>query len=421
MKRSLLVFGLILGLVFWVNPWVYAQSVEEELIDLNERIEELKNKIESADKETDEISKISDHLNIGGGITSVVQATAGNDDHPEGEVQDGSYSVDIELEIDLEKWGTAFIHMEGGEGDSVTDEFEALTGVNADALGGDNRFDIIEAWWEFSRMDEKLTLTFGKIDPAGIWDTNVVADDECCQFMADIFTDQACMEWPDYTPGIRCLITPNDSMDINIGLLSADNDWEDLFEDVFGITEINIKPKFDDKEGNYRFYVWFNALDHIEWDDLFDGIIQDTKENWGIGLSFDQEVSKDVTLFCRFGIQDSDIAGVSFDPGEGEVLEPFAIESSWSIGGQITGSPWDRSNDVVGAAIGQVILSDDYEDILDAGGIDPENEFHLEVYYNYYLNDYIAVSADIQVIESIGGNEDADTVSIFGVRTQISF
>jgi hypothetical protein len=395
MKRSLLLFGLIVGLVFWVSPWVYAQSVEEELKDLNKRIEELENKVESTDKDTKAVSEASEHLSIGGGITSVVQATAGNDDHPEGEIQDGSYSVDIELGIDLEKWGTAFIHMEGGDGDSVADELEALTGVNADALGGDNRFDIIEAWWEFSRMDEKLTLTFGKIDPAGTWDTNAVADDECCQFMADMFTDQACMEWPDYTPGIRCLITPNDSVDINVGLLSADNNWEDLFEDVFGITEINIKPKFDDREGD--------------------------KENWGIGLSIDQQVNDDVTLFCRFGIQDGDIAGASYDPGEGEELEPLAMESSWSIGGQITGSPWDRPNDVIGIALGQAILSDDYEDLLNTDGIDPDNESHFEVYYSYYLNDYIAVSADIQVIDCIGGNEDADTVSIFGIRTQISF
>ena len=280
--------------------------------------------------------------------------------------------------------------------------------------------EVAEAWWEFNPFGyEPVTFTVGKLDPTVYWDANVVANDETTQFLADIFVNSVAVEWPDYTPGFRLGITPNDLVDINLGILSADNDWEDLFEDVFAISEINFMPKFGKLEGNYRLYAWVNGIDHVEWDDVHLGRTEGDKNNYGFGLSFDQQCTRDITLFSRFGLQDDDIAGESYEAGD--ELEAFAMGYSWSLGGQITGERWNRPNDVFAIAIGQAILSDDYEDRLKADGIDPEDESHLELYYSLFLNDYVVITPDFQLIDNMGGDDDADTVYVFGIRCQLSF
>ena len=76
---------------------------------------------------------------------------------------------------------------------------------------------------------------------------------------------------------------------------------------------------------------------------------------------------------------------------------------------------------MIGLAVGQALLSDDYEDMQRAAGVDPEDEFHLELYYSIFLNDFVAVSPDFQVIGNMGGDDDADTVYVFGMRCQLSF
>ncbi len=444
LKKFTFMLSLIIGLVLMGNSPVFAGgSYANELEMLKKRIDELEKKIATGDKEREEIKETSrefesikeafGHLSFGVGITGVVQGTANNEDNlpEEGNVIDGSYSVDIEIEADLEKWGTAFIHLEAGDGDSVSDEVEALGGVNADALGESNDLEVAEAWWEFSLFDEYLTLTLGKLDPVGYYDANEAANDETSQFLSDIFVNSIAVEWPDYTPGIRMLLIPNDFVQINLGIISSGSDWEDLFEDIFGIGVINIKPAFVERAGNYRFYGWVNGIDHVEWKNWNQGeganerAYHDDEENSGFGLSFDQQICPNITLFCRFGIQDDDIAGESYDYKPisllSEELEPFAIEKNWSIGGQVGGSFWGRPDDAIGIAFGQAIISDDYEGSLKAEGIDPEDESHFEIYYSFLLNDYIAISPDIQVIDCLGGNDDADTVTIFGVRCQISF
>ena len=432
LKKLLVTIGtLIFGLVFLGSSPVFAGDVN----DLYQRIEKLEKKVEKQKEESKEFKALKEayeHISIGGGITGIVQGTSNNDDNPTYEGDDtygkdsidGSYSADLEIEVDLEKWGIAFTHIEGGNGSGVTDELKnALTGVNADALDpgeeDEDELDIAEAFWQFSFMDEMFTFTAGKVDPTALFDENAVANDETAQFLADIFVNNICMEWPDYTPGFDLVISPHELLDIRLGVLSSDNDWEDLFDEVFTVAEVDLKPNFGGMEGNYRFYYWRNGLDHVEWSDIKKDISEDDEKNWGLGLSFDQQVTPDITLFCRFGMQDDDIAGESCD--EVDELEPFAMEYSWSAGGQVTGSPWGRSDDVVGIAFGQAILSDDYEDMLKDVGIDTDDESHLEIYYNLCLNDYVAITADYQLIDAIGGDDDQDPVSVFGIRTQISF
>ena len=105
----------------------------------------------------------------------------------------------------------------------------------------------------------------------------------------------------------------------------------------------------------------------------------------------------------------------------GSLDEPFGVSWMWSFGAQIAGNFWSRPDDVVGLAIGQAILSDDFEDYLKDQSIDPDDETHFELYYNFHLSDHISLTPDFQVIDSLGGDKDADTVYVFGIRSQINF
>ncbi len=436
-KSKLLVFsfaGILLfmflscGILFASDPEDYRRELEE----LKARIEMLEKKVEQAEKERREIKEASKelesikekfkNLSVSIGVTGIVQATANNDDNSDdGDVTDGSYSADLEFEADFGRWGTGYIHLEAGGGDGVTDEVPALTGVNADAGDSGNSVEVADVWWEFKPLNNDLViLTVGRLDPTAYFDANEVANDETAQFLADAFVNSIVVEWPDYTPGLRIQISPTELVDINLGVMSADSDWEDLFDNVFAIAEVSVKPKFGDLQGNYRIYGWVNGLDHVEWDKFkrsgYDENTTSDKNNYGFGISLDQQIPYNITLFARIGFQDSDVAGVV-----GGLDEPFGVSWMWSFGAQITGNMWSRPDDVVGFAVGQAILSSDFEDYLKNNNIDPDDETHLELYYNFHLNDHISLTPDFQVIDSLGGNKDADTVYVFGIRSQINF
>ena len=63
------------------------------------------------------------------------------------------------------------------------------------------------------------------------------------------------------------------------------------------------------------------------------------------------------------------------------------------------------------------IPSDDYGD----AGNDDDAEGHLEAYYNFRLNDNLAISPDYQLIWNPNGNDDADPINIFAMRGQLDF
>lgn len=462
-NKRMLRFGISAGVILaflWTLPLQVSaqQDIRQEIWELKQRIQELEQKVEAGQKERDQMQEESqelqaikekfEHISIGGGVTGVLQAADIEDDWESHNPIDGSYSADLEIEIDMDKWGTGFLHLESGNGENVNDEIQALTGVNADAAGMDNDLDVSEALWSFGLLDDRLQLTTGKLDPVTLVDNNLVAKDETTQFMADIFVDQLAMEWPDdYTPGFQVVIAPYELVDLKMAALSADTDWEDLFDHMFFAAEIALHPKFNGLKGNYRLYGWTNDQHHIEWGDVADAqcagktelILNDDQENYGFGLSIDQQITSDITLFARYGWQDDDIAAVVEKEGDqysgslvcedgDHVLEPYgAIEQSWSFGGQITGQRWSRPNDVLGLAFGMAMLNDDYEEYMEENNkyVDPDDnaadELHFEAYYSFYLNEYVSISPDFQIIENPRGNEDADTVFIGGLRTQLSF
>ena len=355
-------------------------------------------------------------LEIGAGITFVGQGTpnANNADATNGEESrfDGSYSIDLEVAKTFANFGMAFIHLEGGQGDTVEGELSVFSNVNRDAGETNAHVDITEAWYEQYLFGNQLTVTGGKIDATGYMDTNEYANDECTQFLGHIFRNSAVIDWPDDNAlGGRIYITPKaiNCIDIEAIYMDESGDWENIFSNPFVAAQINFMPAKafncdEDKwSGNYRAYFWYNGAPHARVKDADDF----ERGNIGWGLSCDQKITDIYGVFGRFGWADPTKSDLGYD---------------WSIGGQMIGHYWNRKEDVFAIAIGQAIPGRDYKDVNEFN----KAETHLELYYSFKVNNYLTLTPDMQFIwEPNGGGTDSDkdndTIFVYGVRGQVDF
>ncbi|MFH1336150.1 MAG: carbohydrate porin, partial [Candidatus Zixiibacteriota bacterium] len=430
--------GMIMGIIFILSGSGWADEVKgsagaTDLKQLEKRVSELEEKVKEEEekaKKWEDIKQSLGRFKIGGGITGIVQGTLNNDKNPppsklargvresgihREDVIDGTYSVDLELEVDLNGYGRALVHLEGGQGKGVGRKLSGFvcrghgeakpifTGVNADALGDDGKPTIAETYWEIPLFNKKLIATLGKLDPKAYFDGNAVANDETTQFMADIFVNNIAMDWPDNTGGLRVTLNPYGIVEINLGVLSGDGDYNDIFKRPFAIGEINLKPKFfGELQGNYRFYYWVNGRRHMTWKNPYA-----KEKSKGFGLSVGQQITPEITLFARYGIQDENI---KYDCEE----YSLRIKNAWSLGGQINGKFWGREDDNFAIAYGQARPMDELKKRMRKAGAKPTNEGHLEAYYRLALGKYVALSPDFQVIFNSSGNKKSDTVYIGG-------
>jgi uncharacterized coiled-coil protein SlyX len=357
---------------------------------------------------------------IGAGATMVVQGTNntnGTAQKNENRV-DSSYSADITIEREIKEIGArAFMHLETGEGPGLEDELTLYSNVNRDG-NTDTYLKIAELLYEQKLLDDKLLITFGKLDPTAYFDNNEAANDETTQFLGRIFRNNPTIEFPDNTAGIRLALVPIDWVEFNYGAFDANSDWEKIGDNLFNIGEINFKPRFFERDGNDRFYTWYNNSYHTKWLDTSKE--KEKEAGYGFGLSFDQKASDTITLFSRYGWQDPNVYNPSVTTTAGELN--YSLEHSWSGGLVIEGKPWGREQDMLALAVGQVIPSNDYK----KGGLSrkAKTEGHFETYYSIHINDHLSISPDFQYIWSPFGQDvtdDTKDIFIYGIRTQIDF
>lgn len=389
-------------------------SIKAEIAELKLRIAQLEEKLLEQEEKTEGIEKIKETfegLSIGGGATFVLQGTDNanaTSSHNE-DVIDTSYSIDLEIEKEFrEVDGKAFMHLETGQGAGVEDELTVFNNVNRDT-NTDTNLRIAEVYYEQNLFDKKMTLTFGKLDPTVYLDINTYANDETSQFLGRIFRNSPTIEFPDNAAGFRLSLTPVELFDIELGAWDADADWEDAFDSLFSGSQINLKPKFLGREGNYRLLGWVNDRNHTKWLDT----TVEKRKTYGFGISFDQELTDNLGCFLRYGWQNPKVylSGTS-----------FSLEQSWSAGLQVKGSLWSREDDILGLAVGQAIPSDDYKkaDVTR----NARKEGHFETYYNIHINEHLHLSPDLQVIWNPYGDDVADrkdTITVFGLRGQFDF
>ncbi|MDH4099160.1 MAG: carbohydrate porin [Nitrospirota bacterium] len=373
-------------------------------------------------------------IELGGSLNMTLQGTKNNDDNKapgtnRGDKADVSMSAGLDATIPVGEMGELFLRTLITQGEGVTRWLPSMfASPNADLEYDDSQIRLVEAWyqgtinlpWGASGDESKHSLVFniGKMDPTGFFDTNNVANSEDEQFMADIFKNNITLEWGGddnaYGPGLRLAYINKQRDDLawnlSFGFFEGNSDEDGTFQDVmdrpFVIGEGGITKKFGELEGNYRLYGWVNRGKHTEWKDT----AKDNAENIGWGISVDQQVSTNVTLFARYGMQDEKVA---------------TFDHTFSIGGQTLGTRWNRPNDVLAAAYGFSSPSHDFKKVAethpDYGYRVRESEHYIEAYYRIQVNDQLAITPDIQYVMNPGGDDEKDDFLIYALRMVLTF
>jgi len=141
---------------------------------------------------------------------------------------------------------------------------------------------------------------------------------------------------------------------------------------------------------------------------------------YGFGLNLEQELTKDLGLFCRLGWNDDRAESWAFTE----------IGRTAALGLTLKGRCWCRPDDVAGLAVVANGLSGPHRDYLAAGGLgfiigDGRLRYGaeeiLETYYNLQIVKGINVSLDYQAINHPAYNRDRSPVSVGAVRVHFEY
>jgi hypothetical protein len=254
-------------------------------------------------------------------------------------------------------------------------------------INGRNRDYLLEAWYAHTfELGEAntLTATLGIIDPAFYVNQNAYANDEFTQFMNEVFVNSHNSFLPAYDAG-AVLIWKGGALTLagvgmNVGENDDGNGWN------YYAAELGYRLDSALGEGNYRVKYSGTSEDFLDPDGESEGRLQ------GLSLSFDQELGSVLGAFVRMAWQEDD-ATVTY-------------KAEYSGGLDIKGTPWGRGEDNIG--IGYAYL--------DGGNEDIDYTHVFETYYRFVVNDYLAVSADVQYMKDEYHVDDSPKGWILGLR-----
>ena len=424
------------------------QALARQNQELKERISHIEQAMEARedtiavgeDLATEEERPWYSHLTIGGGATGIVQASANNgDNNPEGgNVTDATMTFDLLLEADLEKYGMFNVHLEGGDGEGMNNKVPSFSVPNYDAYAtwnNDNQttLTVSEAFYSNTFWSDRMAFDIGKMDLSVLFDGNEVAGDETTQFLSNIFVKSMGLTIPEpdefYCPVAMISVSPSNLLEFRVVGAAVDNEdghtWENIFSHDFVAAQVNFMPEFMDRQGNFRFYGWYDGRRHLKNEYLataYENPLQyydkaDSGQS-GWGLSFDQDILDGLTAFARYSWTQKDLSVWSGDENQWAMI-PF--NQVYSLGLGTSGLLWNRPDDGIGVAFGQTILTSDFKELKHAEGLGTSDEKYVETWYRYTFNRFLALSADFQWTQNPGGLDEADDVYLFGVRSQVNF
>jgi hypothetical protein len=158
-----------------------------------------------------------------------------------------------------------------------------------------------------------------------------------------------------------------------------------------------------------------NVINGTEESNTFGG------KKFGLGLSFNQELTNGIGLFARAGWNDGTHASWAFTE----------IDQTISAGLSVKGTKWQRPDDVCGIAGVINGISKDHRDFLAAGGygfiigdgaLNYGYEKIIETYYDIKLTKTFKLTFDYQFVSNPGYNKDRKgPVHVFGIRGHVEF
>jgi len=401
----------------------YAQDTSVE--DLQRRVGELEKKVGDGKVAADEPGHAKLHpvhsvygLTISGGVTVAAHGAkleSGTDPSAE-----GALSADLVVESQVGKNGRAVLVLDFQRGAGMglglaTAPNGAATGYSADLESfNDTSVHLTQAYYEHGG-EGMLSFSVGQLDITGYFDGNEFANDERSSFMAPLFVNNPAIEFGGsddfYSLGVRATIAPVENFSVTLGAFEGDGNYTDTFDKPFVMAQADLALKLFGMDGNYRLYYWYRSTrpDFANTADPTNAALAE-EFNSGIGISFDQMVSDSAGIWLRAGMQRETVA---------------QFDKFVSVGANFSGGCFGRANDAMGLGYGASFMSQNYEDYLGAG-FESAPEHYLELFYNYAVDnagpgDGFHVTPDLQYVVNPGGDKNADSAFIYGVRLQAYF
>jgi high affinity Mn2+ porin len=417
-------------------------GVENQTTEISGRDEDLENQILALKKPNES------GIAFGASMTMVALDAASGTTTGKNESQ-LNYLADMEFEIPGDALGqsagfgdsTFFAHLRAGQGNSLDSLAPTLTGtLNSSSFelshGDESSLILAEAWYRLgiplgahgSGQIGRVEATIGKMDVFGFYDGNAIADDETEFFLNNVFVHNPLLDSGGdltaddfgFAPGLNVAyvndINSTTHWKLSLGVFGSGSgaSFDDSFSDPFVIGQAEYSGKvLLGLPGNYRFYGWHNGQ-AVAYADEFDNV---TESHAGIGFSIDQQVTKHVTMFSRYGYS-----------LEGQVKFDWAFTD----GGQLGGTPWGRPTDRVGVAFGWLNPSSEFKAAApnldaDADG-SPDFGFTIsgaenqaELFYAWQINNYFQLTPSVQWVGQPGGDSSADDIVVLGLRAKAAF
>lgn len=378
---------------------------------------------------------------VEGSVLAVAQHVNGGartNDNAESQL---NWRGDIEVSLPGGDIGSAsgqfFAHVRLGQGESFSKLRPTFTGaLNSTAFqlgnpdgernGANSTALLAQAWYQLdvplgghaTTSKHHLELTVGKIDPFGFFDQNAIADDEGERFLNNVFVHNPMIDSggalgaDDYgfSPGARVAFHSDaakpDVWTASVGVFAAGDgaSFGDAPHKPFVIGQVEFGTKlFGGLDGTYRAYGWRNGQ--------YEGYDGSTDGTTGWGLSVDQRVSEDLTLFGRYGHGTSG---------------KTAFDRTLTLGGELTGNAWGRGADGLGFAWGWLRASSGFRrdtaaDPTLTGFAASGAEQVAELYYRWHVNDQLALTPDLQHVRRASADRDAKSITAVGVRARYAF
>jgi high affinity Mn2+ porin len=286
----------------------------------------------------------------------------------------------------------------------------------------------------------RLSFYLGKFSLGDLFDNNEYSNSPRTQFLNWALMNNG--SW-DYAANVRGytysfateLINNKMAYKLAFSTLPKVANGPDLnfnFKDSFALAinaEIDRSYSINGKSGTLRFLGFHNTTNmgnYVEAirDSGKPDVVSTRKlgrTKWGLGINFDQELSKYTGLFGRLGWND----------GINETWAFTEIDRTVSLGASLNGSRWNRTEDNAGIAVVLNGLSKDHKNYLAEGGsgfilgdgaLNYGIESIAELYYNFKPNKLpIWLTGDYQFCVNPGYNKDRGPVHIFSIRFHTDF
>jgi len=362
-----------------------------------------------------------------------------------------NYRGDLTVEVPLDSFGKLagvgdsklFAHLRAGQGAGLKDLNPTLTATpntTAFFLEQDNNVNstvlLAQLWYQFGiplarssagRLP-RIEGTFGKVDVFGFFDQNAVADDETESFMNNVFVHNPLLDSGGdigadsygFAPGVVASYTTDinsvNRWKFSLGMFGsgAGSGFDTSFNQPLVMAQAEVTGRLlGNRPGTYRFYVWTNG----QTTPFNDPEGSATQRHSGVGLSIDQEIARQFSLFARYG--HSTTGQVQF-------------KNSFTLGGQLGGMRWGRAEDRVGLAFGWLDPSKAFKaaaptydangnGVPDFGFTPSGAETDIELYYAWQINKNLQLTPSFQWIDRPGGDSSASDISIIGLRAKAGF